>query len=75
MAAGFLGVGKCCRYKPRLICFGSGAKITEKRFIIKMGMSSSLMDVLVNFRCLIAFKMSTSKTKDNSYKSSNMKFE
>lgn len=73
-AACFLGVGKCCRYRPRLICFGSGAKITEKPFIIKIGMSSSLMDV-VNFRSLIAFKMSTSKTKDNNYKSSNMKFE
>jgi hypothetical protein len=41
---------------------------------MKLGMSSSLMDV-GNFRLLIAFKMSTSNTKDNNYISLDMKLE
>jgi len=27
VAACFLGVGKCCRDRPRLICFGTGPKL------------------------------------------------
>lgn len=27
VAACVLGVGKCCRDRPRLVCFGTGAKL------------------------------------------------
>ena len=62
MAVCFLGVGKCCRDRPSLICFGTGAELL--RNLLKLGMSSSLMDV-GSFSLLIAFNMSTSKTKDD----------
>jgi len=41
---------------------------------MKLGMSSSLMDV-GSFRLLITFKIYTSKTKDNNYISLDMKLE
>jgi len=60
--------------QAKISLFWYRCQITEKPFTIKLGMSSSLTDV-DSFRLLIAFKMSTSKTKDNNYISLNMKLE